>query len=56
MYAQLKDMRARDRQQRFERLSQIPERPKWVYEGDEKALAEQYGHNDELESTAPDQK
>jgi hypothetical protein len=53
MYQQLKDVRARDRQQKFERLSQPFERPKWVYEGDEKALAEQYGRNDELEAAPP---
>jgi hypothetical protein len=48
MYAQLKDVPAHDRQQRFERLSQPLERPKWEYPGDEDALAEQYGKNDEL--------
>jgi hypothetical protein len=48
MYQQLKDVPQDERQRTFERLSRPPDRPKWEYPGDEDALAEQYGKNDEL--------
>jgi hypothetical protein len=48
MYQQLKDVPQDERQRTFERLSRPPDRPKWEYPGDEDALADQYGKNDEL--------
>ena len=50
LFARLKKLTRAERQIEFERITGQPEMPKWHWPGDEQALIEKYGEQQDVES------